>query len=141
MKKLNVLSQLILHSVCQYDAQNTARNNIFQRGFPCCHSISIFLVFCVCVKGITLCNCLCSFCVCLKRITFAIACVLLLLLFLVFLPVLSGISGNSEQKAILQTAKELIQYTVLQIQFRSLKYTTVIRIRKHLSNFPFRPKR
>ena len=28
--------------------------------FPCCHSISIFLVCCVCVKGITLCNCLCS---------------------------------------------------------------------------------
>ena len=48
---------------------NTARNNIFSRGFPCGHSISIFLVFCVCVKGITLCNCLCSFCVCLKRIT------------------------------------------------------------------------
>ena len=69
---------------------------------------------------------------------FAIVCVLF---FLVFLPALSGILGNSEQKAILQTTKELIQYTVLQIQFRSLKYTTVIRIRKHLSNFPFRPKR
>ena len=56
------------------------------------------------------------------------------------LPV-SGISGNSEQKAIIQTTKELIQYTVIQIQFQSLKYTVVIRIRKHLSNFPFRPKR
>ena len=63
------------------------------------------------------------------------------LLLLVFLPALSGISRNSEQKAILETTKELIQYTVLEIHFRSLKYTTVIRIRKHLSNFPFRPKR
>ena len=59
---------------------------------------------------------------------------------LVFLPALSGISGNSEQKTILQTTKQLIQYTVLDIQFRSLKYMNVIRIPKNLSNFPFLPK-
>ena len=58
---------------------------------------------------------------------------------LVFLPALSGISGNSEQKTILHTTKQLIQYMVLGIQFRSLKYTAVIRIRKNLSNFPFIP--
>ena len=67
--------------------------------------------------------------------TFTIACVLLL----VFVPALSGISGNLEQKTILQTTKHIIQYTVLEIQFRSLNYTTVIRICKNLSNFPFLP--
>ena len=50
---------------------------------------------------------------------------------------LSGISGNLEQKTILQTTEQLIQFTVLEIQFRSLKYTSVIRIRKNLSNLPF----
>ena len=35
----------------------------------------------------------------------------------------------------------LIQHTVLEIQFRSLKYTAVIRIRKSMSNFPFLSKR
>ena len=39
------------------------------------------------------------------------------------------------QKTILQTTEQLIQYTVLEIQFRSLKYTTVIRIRKNLETF------
>ena len=44
--------------------------------------------------------------------------------------------GNSEQKIILQTIKQLIQYTVLEILFQSLKYMAVIRIHKNLSNFP-----
>ena len=53
-------------------------------------------------------------------------------LFLVlFLPVVSGMSGFSEKRAILQITKELIQYTVLKIQFRSVKYTTGIRITKN----------
>ena len=43
---------------------------------------------------------------------------------------LSGISGNSEQKTILQTTEQLIQFRILEIQFRSLKYMTVIRIHK-----------
>ena len=68
--------------------------------------------------------------------SFAIAFVLLLLL-LVFLPALSGISGNSEQKIILQTIEQLIQYTDLEIQFWSLKYKAVISIRKNLDNSPF----
>ena len=50
------------------------------------------------------------------------------------------ISGNSEQKTILQTTGQLIQFTVLEIQFRSLKYMTIIRIRKNLSNIPFLSK-
>ena len=45
------------------------------------------------------------YCVCVKRKTFAIVCVFLLL---VTLPALSGITGNSEQKTILQTIEELI---------------------------------
>ena len=53
---------------------------------------------------------------------------------------LSGISRNSEQKTILQTTKQLIQFIVLEIQFRSLKYMTVIRICKNLSNIPFLSK-
>ena len=61
-----------------------------------------------------------------------------LLLLLVFLPGLSGISGNSERKIVLQTIEQLIQYMVLEINFRSLKYTAVIRIGKNLSNFPFK---
>ena len=56
------------------------------------------------------------------------------------LPALSKISGNSEQKAILQTIEQLIQYTLLEIQFWSLKYTAVIRIHKNLSNLPFLSK-
>ena len=51
----------------------------------------------------------------------AIACVLLL----VFLPTLSGVSGNSEQKTILQTIKQLIQYTVLEIQLLLLGYAKI----------------
>ena len=65
---------------------------------------------------------------------FAIACVL------VTLPALSGRSGNFEQKAFLQAIEQLIQYTVAKIQFQCLKFTTVIRIRKNLSNFPFLSK-
>ena len=60
----------------------------------------------------------------------------MVLLFLVFLPALSGISGNLEQKTILLTTKQLIQYTVLEIKFWSLKYRTVVKIRKTLSKFP-----
>ena len=56
---------------------------------------------------------------------------------------------NSEQKncwirskkIVLQTIEQLIQYTVLEIQFRSLKYTVVIRIRKYFNIFPFLSKR
>ena len=73
------------------------------------------------------------YCVCVKR--FAIACVLLLLL-LVFLPGLSGISGNLEQKTISRTIEQLIQCTVLESQFQSLKCMVFIRMRKSLSNFP-----
>ena len=73
---------------------------------------------------------------------FAIACALLLLLvLLVTLPALSKISGNLEQKTILQTTEQLIQFTVLEIQFPSLKYMTVIGIRKNLSSIPFLSKR
>ena len=43
---------------------------------------------------------------------FAIGCALLLPV-LVFLPALSGISGNSEQKIILQTIEQLIQFNYL----------------------------
>ena len=43
-----------------------------------------------------------------------------------FLAALSGISKNSEQKTILQTIEELMQNTVLEIHFRSSKYTVVI---------------
>ena len=46
-------------------------------------------------------------------------------LLLVTLPALSGISENLEQKNILQTIKQLIQNTVLEIHFQSLKYTVV----------------
>ena len=57
-----------------------------------------------------------------------------------FIPALSGILGNSEQTIILQTIKQLIQFTVLEIQFWSLKYMVVIRMRNNLSNFPFLSK-
>ena len=82
------------------------------------------LFYCVCVNRLTLCNCLCSSPSSSRA-----------------LPALSGISGNSEQKTILQTTEQLIQFTVLEIQFRSFKYTTVIRIRKNLSNLPVLSKR
>ena len=81
--------------------------------------------YCVCVKRITLCNCLCSSSPSSPSRSSA----------------LSGISGNSEQKTILQTTEQLMQFMVLEIQFRSLKYMTVIRIRKNLSNIPFLSKR
>ena len=76
--------------------------------------------FCVCVKYITLCNCLYSS-------PFPSHSSL----------VLSGILGNLEEKTILQTTKQLIQFTVLEIHFQSLEYMAVIRIRKTLSNIPF----
>ena len=43
---------------------------------------------------------------------------------------LSEISGNLGQKTILQTTEQLIQFRILEFQFRSLKYMAVIRIRK-----------
>ena len=90
-----------------------------------CMSIVTFPVV---FQPIASCECLHNYCVCVKRKTLWIACVLLLLL--VTLPPLSGISGNLEQKIILQTIEQLIHYTVLEIQSRSLKYTVVIKIRK-----------
>ena len=47
---------------------------------------------------------------------FAIACVLL---HFVTLSALSRISGTSEQKLVLQSIEQLIQYTALEIQLRS----------------------
>ena len=58
----------------------------------------------------------------------------LLLFFFQYYPEYRGIRSK---KTILQTTKQLIQYMVLEIQLQSLKYTTVIRICKNLSNFPF----
>ena len=43
--------------------------------------------------------------------------------------------GEFGLKNILQIIEQLIQYTVLEIHFGSLKYTAVISIRKNLSNF------
>ena len=48
---------------------------------------------------------------------------------------LAGIFYINCRFAIFQTTKQLIQYTVLEIQFRSLKYTAVIRLRKNLETF------
>ena len=45
------------------------------------------------------------------------------------------------EETILQNIEQLIQYLVLEIYFRPLKYMTVIRIRKNLSNIPFLYKR
>ena len=82
----------------------------------------MYIYYCVCVKRITLCNCLCSSCYC-------------------FSASFIGNTGNSEQKIILQTIEQLIQYTVLEIHFWSLKYWAVIRLCKNLSKFPFLSKR
>ena len=57
-------------------------------------------------------------------------------LLLVTLQAFSGISRNSEQKIILQTTKQLIQFRVLEIQFRPLKYISAIRIRKKFEQHP-----
>ena len=79
--------------------------------------ISTFNVdYCVCVKPITLCNCLCSS----SSSCFS-----------------ASVIGNIEEFGAKnhQTTKLLIQYTVLETQFPSLKYTTVIEIRKNLQNF------
>ena len=81
---------------------------------------------CVCVKRITLCNCQCS-----SSLSSPSR----------FSRDFAGISENSEQKIILQTTEQLIQFTVVEIQFRSLKYVTVIKIRKYLRNIPFLSKR
>ena len=80
---------------------------------------------CVCMKRITLCNCLCCF---------------FFLFFCQPYPEYRGIRG---EQLFLQTIKHLLQYTVLEIQLRSLKYMVVTRIRKNLENLsiPFVPKR
>ena len=82
----------------------------------------VIIHYCVCVKRITLCNCLCSSSPSSRSRSSR---------------ALSGISENSEQKTILQTTEQLIQFTVLNIHFRSLEYMAVIRICKNLSNIPF----
>ena len=80
------------------------------------------------VKRIMLCNCLSS-CCCFSA------------------SLIWNIGEIGEKKLfyrtsnVLQTIKQPIQYTVLDIHFRSLKYTAVIRIWKNLSNFPFLSKR
>ena len=80
-------------------------------------AVQHLIYFCVCVKRITLCNCLCSSSSCC------------------FPASVIRILGNSEQKNSLQTIEQLMQYTVLEIQFRSVKHTTVLRIRKNLETF------
>ena len=80
-----------------------------------------YLAYCVCVKGITLCNCLCS-----SSRHFA------------------SVIRNIEKfgaKTILQTNEQLMQFTVLEMWFRSLKNMAVISIRKNLKNIPFLSKR
>ena len=57
--------------------------------------------YCVCVKYIMLCNCLCSSSSC-------------------FLLALLKISENLKQKIILQTIQQLLKYAVLEIQFLSI---------------------
>ena len=82
--------------------------------------------FCVCVKRITLCNCLCSSSPSSPSPRSSRD--------------FASVVGNIEKfgaKTILQTTKQLIQFVVLEIQFRSLKYMTVISIRKNLSNISF----
>ena len=78
-----------------------------------------YYYYCACVKRITLCNCLsssspssCNFARAIRNI------------------------GKFGAKNCF-TDEQLIQYTVLEIQFRSLKYMAVIRIHNNLSNFPF----
>lgn len=60
--------------------------------------------------------------------------------FFFFSPVVSRILRNSEQKTVLQIIEQLTQYTLLEIQSRSLKYMSVTRVYKNLSYFPFPPK-
>ena len=61
------------------------------------------------------------FCVCMKHIAFCSS---------HFLSALTGILGNSEQKIVLPTIEQLLQYTVLEIQ--SLKCMIVTRICKYI---------
>ena len=85
-----------------------------------------YLAYCVCVKGITLCNCLCSSSPSSSSRHF------------------TSVIRNIEKfgaKTILQTKEQLIQFTVLKIWFRSLKYMAVISIRKNLKNITFLSKR
>ena len=74
------------------------------------------------MKRVTICNCPCSSSCCFSA------------------SVIRNI-GEFGAKPLLQTTEQLMQYMVLGIHFRSLKYTTAIRIRKNLSNFPFLTKR
>ena len=77
------------------------------------------LYYCVSVKRITLCNCLC--CCCSSCFSAS---------------VIRNIEDFGAKNSFTdhQTANK---YTVLGIQFWPLKYTNVIRIHKNLSNFPF----
>ena len=70
------------------------------------------------MKRITLCNCLCSC---------SSSC---------FSSNLIRNIGEFGVKNYFPDPRKLIQYRVLEIHFRSLKYTAVIRLRKNLSNFP-----
>ena len=125
MNLVKFLKTPILQETCKWLALDFAQ-------FYMSHSIIHFINlnskkgnYCVCVKRITLCNCLCSSSPSSPSRSSA----------------LSGISENLEQKTISQTTKQIIQFRVLEIQFRPLKYMTGIRIRKNLSNIPFLSKR
>ena len=71
----------------------------------CPHGLENQDSFCVCVKRRALCNCLCSSSLSSPRHS----------------SVLSGISGNSEQKTILQTTEQPIQFRVFRDSVPVLK--------------------
>ena len=95
--------------------------------FPCYSLLNIKMIwiyclllinpYCLCVERTTLFNCLIFFSSC-------------------FSASLIQIIGESGAKTILQTIEQPTQYTVLEIQFRSLKYTVVIRTWKNVSQLP-----
>ena len=102
---------------------------VAKRRYTFCSKITVRFA-CLCItafawNALMLCNCLCSSSPSSPSRSSA----------------LSGISENLEQKTISQTTKQIIQFRVLEIQFRPLKYMTGIRIRKNLSNIPFLSKR
>ena len=63
---------------------------------------------------------------------------LVLFLFLVFCQPYPEYRGIRGEQLFLQTIKHLLQYTVLEIKLRSLKYMVVTRIRKNLENLSIR---
>ena len=89
-----------------------------------CRSINI--IYCVCVKRITLCNCLCCSSSPCSRFSASLV---------------RNIGEFGAKKNILRTIEQPIQYRVLDSHLQSLKYMAVNRIRKNLSNFPFLSKR